>query len=229
MSVCLPGSGGPGFPVLRCWLSPHSASLEPCQTPPLPLCPVLCGSPWEGDTGGHMAPAGRGSVTQGHLESHKMSTAHAISPHSPPSHLADTSSLQDQLFHLYPHQVVGTGTTAACTLLSFCIPKSPHCPSPKLGSWQGNTPSLCPASSQCLPATCWQGSPFPHLLPSHMEPNKPFSTGQRAVSLASLGYKQPYVDASPFVAMGRARCWRGDNREVFCRAWERWDWGMVAG
>lgn len=156
------------------------------------LCgPVLCGSPWERDTGDHVAPEGRGPVAQGHLESHQVSSAPAISPHSPPSHPADTSSPQSRHFHLHPHQVMGTGTSAACTLLSICIPKPLHCPSPKLGSWQGNTSSPCPVSSQHLPATCWWGSPFPHLLPSHMEPNKPFCTRQRAVSLVSLGYKQP--------------------------------------
>lgn len=120
------------------------------------LCgPVLCGSPWERDTGDHVAPAGRGPVTQGHLESHQVSSAPAISPHSPPSHPADTSSPQSRHFHLHPHQVMGTGTSAVCTLLSFCIPKPLHCPSPKLSSWRGNTPSPCPVSSQHLPATCW--------------------------------------------------------------------------
>uniref|UniRef100_A0A8C9MGK4 AVID protein n=1 Tax=Serinus canaria TaxID=9135 RepID=A0A8C9MGK4_SERCA len=39
---------------------------------------ILC-SCWE--------PVGRGPVTQGHLESHKVSSVPAISPHSPPSTL----------------------------------------------------------------------------------------------------------------------------------------------
>lgn len=73
-------------------------------------------------------------MTQGHLESHKVSSVPAISPHSPPSHPADTASLQTQHFHLHPHQVMGAGISAACTLLSSCIPRCPHCPFPKLGS-----------------------------------------------------------------------------------------------
>lgn len=108
-----------------------------------------------------MAPAGRGPVTQGHLESHKVRSAPAISHHSPPSHPADTSSLQGRHFHLHPHQMMGTGIRAACTLLSFYIPKCPHCPNPKLGAWQGSTPLLC--FFPVPPTNLLMGVPIPTL------------------------------------------------------------------
>lgn len=93
LSVCLSEGlielsvslGHPGCPSVREG-GLYSPGFSPWFTPRLHHClcgTMLRGPPWEGDAGDGMVAAGRGSLPQGHLEGHQVSTALAATPAVP--------------------------------------------------------------------------------------------------------------------------------------------------